>query len=77
MIIENFEIIGPTENNIDILLFGDIYDPDTGKIVATFGENGTSFNEWFLSLDEMTRRNLILDILPKISYSIYEKSGSQ
>lgn len=77
MIIQNFEIIGPTESNVDILLFGDICDPDTNEIVATFGENGTSFNEWFLSLDDMTRQDIIVEILPKISYSVYKKSGNQ
>jgi hypothetical protein len=51
MVIQNFRIEKKLEPSTDWLVFGEIQD-DNGNLLATFGEDGTSVNEWWVRQDD-------------------------
>jgi len=57
------------DNSGDWLIFGDIVD-DRGNVLATFGENGTSVNQWWVRQDAMFQENYILRFISVMAEQI-------
>jgi len=51
MNLQNFRIEKEPAPSTDWRVFGDITD-DTGNILGTFGQDGTSVNVWWVTQDE-------------------------
>lgn len=47
---QNFSIVKEPAPSTDWRVFGDIYDND-GNLIGTFGVNGTSVNQWWVTQD--------------------------
>jgi hypothetical protein len=58
MNLQNFRIEKQPAPSTDWKVFGDILTDDD-ILVATFGENGTSVNEWWVRQDEFFQMNTV------------------
>ena len=47
---QNFSVVKEPAPSTDWRVFGDIYDND-GNLVGTFGVDGTSVNQWWVTQD--------------------------
>lgn len=51
MNLQNFSVVKEPVPSTDWRVFGDIYDND-GNLIGTFGVDGTSMNQWWVTQDE-------------------------
>jgi hypothetical protein len=51
MNLQNYYIVKQPAPSTDWRVFGDIYDND-GNLLGTFGVDGTSMNEWWVTQDD-------------------------
>jgi hypothetical protein len=51
MNLQNFSVIKEPAPSTDWRVYGDIFD-DSGTQIGTFGPDGTSVNQWWVSQDE-------------------------
>jgi hypothetical protein len=58
MNLQNFRIEKEPAPSTDWRVFGDITD-DTGKILGTFGQDGTSVNVWWVQQDEQFQAGIV------------------
>ena len=58
MNLQNFRIEKEPAPSTDWRVFGDITD-DTGKILGTFGPDGTSVNVWWVQQDETFQYGIV------------------
>lgn len=54
----NFRIEKEPAPSADWRIYGDIYD-DQNQLVGTFGEGGTSLNEWWARQDEVFQADYV------------------
>ena len=69
MNIKNFNIVKNSNDPLDYTIFGDIVD-DQDNILATFGEQGTSFKDWWLSKSDMQKEDFIMQKAWEIAYEL-------
>ncbi len=69
MNIKNFNIVKNSNDPLDYTIFGDIVD-DQDNILATFGEHGTSFKDWWLSKSDMHKEDFIMQKAWEIAYEL-------
>jgi hypothetical protein len=55
---QNYRIEKEPAPSTDWRVFGDIYDND-GNLVGTFGVDGTSVNQWWVTQDEQFRSRIV------------------
>lgn len=55
---QNFRIEKEPAPSTDWRVFGDIYDND-GNLVGTFGVDGTSVNQWWVTQDEPFQSRIV------------------
>ena len=58
MNLQNFRIEKEPAPSTDWRVFGDIYDND-GNLVGTFGVDGTSVNQWWVTQDEPFQAGIV------------------
>jgi hypothetical protein len=58
MNLQNFRIEKVAPPSTDWLVFGDIYD-NSGNLLGTFGEDGTSVNVWWVQQDEQFQNRIV------------------
>jgi hypothetical protein len=51
MNLKNYYIVKEPAPSTDWRVFGDIYD-NNGNLIGTFGVDGTSMNEWWVTQDD-------------------------
>lgn len=55
---KNFKVEKQPPPSFDWLIYGDICDTD-GNVLATFGTDGTSLNEWWARQDAEFQQDLV------------------
>lgn len=58
MNLQNYRIEKVAPPSTDWLVFGDITD-DTGNILGTFGQDGTSVNVWWVTQDDAFQGGIV------------------
>ena len=58
MNLQNFRIEKEPAPSTDWRVFGDIED-DNGNVLGTFGVDGTSVNQWWVSQDEQFQSGIV------------------
>jgi hypothetical protein len=58
MNLQNFYIQKEPAPSTDWRVFGDIYD-NTGNLLGTFGEDGTSVNIWWVTQDDEFQSSIV------------------
>jgi hypothetical protein len=58
MNLQNFRIEKEPAPSTDWRVFGDIYD-NTGSLIGTFGQDGTSVNVWWVTQDEEFQSSIV------------------
>lgn len=59
MNLQNFRIEKQQTPDNDWKVYGDIYD-DAGNLLGSFGENGTSVNQWWVRQDDGFQGDTVL-----------------
>ena len=54
----NFSVVKEPVPSTDWRVYGDIYDND-GNLVGTFGVDGTSVNQWWVTQDEPFQAGIV------------------
>ena len=55
---QNFSVVKEPAPSTDWRVFGDIYDND-GNLIGTFGVDGTSVNQWWVTQDEPFQTGIV------------------
>lgn len=55
---QNFSVVKEPAPSTDWRVFGDIYDND-GNLIGTFGVDGTSVNQWWVTQDEPFQAGIV------------------
>ena len=55
---QNFSVVKEPAPSTDWRVFGDIYD-NNGVLIGTFGVDGTSVNQWWVTQDEPFQAGIV------------------
>ena len=69
MNIKNFNIVKNSNDPLDYTIFGDIVD-DQNNILASFGEHGTSFKDWWLARPDEIKEDFIMQKAWEIAFEL-------